>query len=181
MTGRHVTTAVTMLVLVAILVLGVVVGVRELFAPLPGEGEEAAADPSPTCATEDVRPGQRLTSRQVTVNVYNAGTRSGLAGQTLDTLSMRGFRVGEAGNAPKRSGVRRVQVWVVEGEEAAGRLVARNFGPRVPVRPVRGADDLGDGVDIVVGNGLGALARPLRSIRVRTDQEVCVPVDEQIS
>ncbi len=49
MTGRHVTTAVTMLVLVGILVLGVVVGARELFAPLPGADEET---PSGRALTE---------------------------------------------------------------------------------------------------------------------------------
>lgn len=174
MASRHVTTAVTMLVLVAILVLGVVVGVRELFAPLPG-GDSGADEPvaveSPDCDPESVQRGARLTSRQVTVNVFNAGTRAGLAGQTLDTLSTRGFRAGETGNTEAR--VRRVQVWVVEGEEAAGRLLARNFGPRVPVESIEPDDDLADGVDVVVGNRLGPLARPVRVIRVKSDQQVC--------
>lgn len=183
MTSRHVTTAITMLVLVGILVLGVVVGARELFAPLPGGGadEQPAAAESPTCQPEEVQPGQRITSQQVTVNVFNGGSRAGLAGQTLDTLSSRGFQAGEAGNAPSSSGVRRVQVWVVEGEEGAGRLVARNFGPKVPVRTITSADDLADGVDVIVGNGLGALTRPLRSIRVKADQEVCAPVGQESS
>jgi hypothetical protein len=174
MASRHVTTAVTMLVLVAILVLGVVVGARELFAPLPGgagSADEPTAVASPSCDPEAVQPGARLTSRQVTVNVYNAGSRAGLAGQTLDTLSTRGFRAGETGNVEAR--VRRVQVWVVDGEEAAGRLLARNFGPRVPVRTVKPGDDLGDGVDVVVGDRLGALARPVRAVKVKTDQQVC--------
>ena len=175
MTGRHVTTAVTMLVLVAILVLGVVVGMRELFAPLPGSDEvadEPTTSESPSCDPEDVQPGSRLTSKQVTVNVFNGGTRAGLASQTLDTLSGRGFRAGEAGNASD-AGVRRVQVWVVAGEEAAGKLVARNFGPKVPVKTVEGPDDLADGVDVVVGNRLGALARPVRSVKVEAEQQVC--------
>lgn len=174
MNSRHVTTAVTMLVLVAILILGVFVGVRELFAPLPGS-EGAADQPttseSPTCDPADAQPG-RLTSKQVTVNVFNGGTRAGLAGQTLDTLAARGFQGGDAGNAPD-AGVARAQVWIVEGEEAAGKLVARNLGPRVPVKTVAAADDLADGVDVVVGNNMGALARPVRSIKVPGDQPVC--------
>jgi hypothetical protein len=68
-----------------------------------------------------------------------------------------------------------VQVWIVEGEEAAGRLVARNFGPRVPVRTVKAAKDLAEGVDVVVGNRLAPLARPVRAVRVKTDQQVCTP------
>jgi hypothetical protein len=175
MTSRHLTTAVTMIVLIGILVLGVVVGVRELFAPLPGS--EGATEEETTAATETCDPDatgkrNRLTSRQVTVNVFNGGTRAGLASQTLDTLTARGFRAGEAANASD-TGVRRVQVWIVEGEEAAGKLVARNFGPRVPVKTVQGDKDLGDGVDVVVGNRLGALPRPVRSIRVKADQAVC--------
>jgi hypothetical protein len=173
MTSRHLTTAVTMVVLIGILVLGVVVGVRELFAPLPGSEDassEATAEETESCQP-DGKP-HRLTSREVTVNVFNGGNRAGLAGQTLDTLSARGFQAGEAGNA-SRTGVRRVQVWVVEGEEAAGKLVARNFGPRVPVKTVQGDKDLGDGVDVVVGNRLGPLARPVRAIRVKADQTGC--------
>jgi hypothetical protein len=174
MASRHVTTAVTLLVLVAILVLGVVVGVRELFAPLPGsEGsaDEPAAAESPTCDPEAPQARVRLTSREVTVNVYNAGSRAGLAGQTLDTLTSRGFRPGATGNTEAR--VPRVQVWVVDGEEPAGRLLARNFGPRVPVKTIDAGDDLADGVDVVVGNRMGPLARPVRAIKVKGDQQVC--------
>ncbi len=108
----------------------------------------------------------------MTVNVYNGGSGAGLAGQTLDTLSARGFRAGQASNVSD-AGVRRVQVWVVEGEEDAGKLVARNFGPRVPVKTVQGGKDLGDGVDVVVGNRLGPLARPVRSVKVKPDEGGC--------
>lgn len=180
MTGRHLTTAVTMLVLVGILVLGVFVGLRELFAPLPGSSGSAEETPAaaPSCEPQDAPAGRRLQSRQVTVNVFNGGTRAGLAGLTLDRLAGRGFRPGEAGNAPSDSGVKRVQVWIVEGEETAGRLVARNFGPKVPVVVQETADDLGDGVDVVVGNGLARLAAPLRSLKIAADQEVCTPAGD---
>lgn len=173
MAGRHLTTAVTMVVLIGILVLGLYVGFRELFAPLPGV-EEPAAEPSPTCETREVQPGQRLRTRQVPVNVFNGGNRDGLAGQTLETLSRRGFRGGEVGNAPNDNTVKRVQVWIVAGEEAAGRLVARNFGPKVPVVTVESDDDLAEGIDVVVGNGLRRVGPPVRSIRIRDDSEVCV-------
>ena len=159
MASRHLTTAVTLLVLVGILVLGVVVGVRELFAPLPGS-EGASGEPAAE-QTESCDPSgkpDRLTSREVLVNVFNGCNRAGLAGQ--------------ASNA-SGTGVRRVQVWVVEGEEDAGKLVARNFGPRVPVKTVQGAKDLGDGVDVVVGNRLGPLARPVRAIKVEADEGAC--------
>ncbi|MGY6023721.1 LytR C-terminal domain-containing protein [Streptomyces spinosirectus] len=38
---------------------------------------------------------------QITVNVYNATTRSGLAKSTADELKKRGFKIGDVGNAAK--------------------------------------------------------------------------------
>lgn len=168
MTGRHVTTAITMLVLCMILVIAGVVGFNALFAPLPGS-DEPAATPSESCAVEPVKEGRRLRSRQVVVNVFNAGNRGGLAGTTMDALRARGFRGGTIGNAPDGTKVRRVQVWIAEGEEDAGWLVARQFGPRTPV--LTPDDDIVDGIDVVVGNSFRALKRAPRSIRVEREVE----------
>ena len=169
MSSRHLTTAVTMAALCVILVIGAVVGFNTLFAPLPGAEDEPSAAASPTCDPSTVKEGERLRSTQVTVNVYNAGDRSGLAGAVSDSFRSRGFVTGQIGNAPKGSKVVRAQVWVAEGEEGAGRLVARQIGPRVPV--VTPDEDLADGVDVLVGNGYRGLARNApRSIVVKSDQ-----------
>lgn len=172
MTGRHVTTAITMLVLCLILVGAGVVGFNALLAPLPGSDEEPTAAPSESCAVEPVREGRMLRSRQVVVNVFNAGSRGGLAGTTMDALRERGFRGGTIGNAPDGTKVRRVQVWVADGEEDAGRLVARQFGPQTPV--VTPDEDVVAGVDVVVGNKFRSLKRAPRSIKVeRTVEGTC--------
>jgi hypothetical protein len=171
--SRHLTTAVTLLVLVGILIAGLYFGVTTLFAPLPGD-EEQAAD---TCETTTVSEGRQLRSRQVVVNVYNAGTRSGLAGETMEAMTARGFRPGETGNAPSGSKVRRAQVWIVEGEEDAGRLVARNLGPKTPVK-VR--DDISPGIEVIVADNLRGLAKPKRAIRARSDLEFCAPSTEPV-
>jgi len=161
-------------VLVGILALGLFVGFRQLFAPLPGEDEEPTATSSPSCDPQDVRAGRRLRSREVLVNVFNSGTRPGLAAQTMDTLTRRGFEAGEVGNASGSNGVKRVQVWIVDGEETAGRLVARNFGPKVKVVVRDTGDDLADGIDVLVGNALRRAGPVVRSVRVGKGQEVCV-------
>lgn len=158
-----------MVVLCMILVVAAVVGFNTLFAPLPGEGEEPAAAPSESCAVEPVKEGRRLRSGQVVVNVFNAGTRGGLAGTTMDALRARGFRGGTIGNAPDGTKVRRVQVWIAAGEEDAGRLVARQFGPRTPL--LTPDDDAVDGIDVVVGNQFRSLKRAPRSIRVQVEVE----------
>lgn len=171
MTRRHVTTAVTLVVLLVILVVAGVVGFNALFAPLPSSDEPTAAAPSPSCTPEPTR--GKLKTKDVSVNVFNAGTRSGLAGSTYDALRARGFKGGEIGNAPSAN-VRRAQVWIVEGEEDAGRLVARQLGKKAKPRVVSAEEDLADGVDLVVGNGFRKLVRGApRSVKVTQAGETC--------
>ncbi|MFF5566444.1 LytR C-terminal domain-containing protein [Streptomyces sp. NPDC012623] len=58
--------------------------------------EPSSASPSPATPVKALpRPGQ------ITVNVYNATTRSGLAKSTADELEKRGFVIGKVGNAPE--------------------------------------------------------------------------------
>ncbi|MGA8209262.1 MAG: LytR C-terminal domain-containing protein [Nocardioidaceae bacterium] len=161
MLGRHVTTAVTLVVLLAILVTGAVVGVQTLFAPLPESSDQAG--PDSTCDTTTVAKGQRITTRQVQVSVFNAGNRGGLADRTMAGLVARGFRQGTVGNAPEDSKVSRVAVLTTLPDDAAARLVARQFGPRTKVRRVKA--DLGPGVDVIIGDRLGDLVRPTRATR----------------
>lgn len=170
MSTRHLTTGITLVVLCVIVALGAIIGSNALFAPLPGAEDESTAAASPTCDTP-AKKRERLSSAEVTVNVFNAGTRSGLAGATVDAFRLRGFRGGLIGNAPDGAKVRRAQVWIADGEEAAGRLVARQLGPRTPV--VTPEEDLGDGIDVVVGNGFRALVRAPRSIVVKVDASGC--------
>jgi hypothetical protein len=69
-----------------------------------GDGDTAsAAGATADCATKaspSPRPVAALPEpRRITVNVFNATTRQGLAKQTADELKRRGFRIGDVGNA----------------------------------------------------------------------------------
>jgi hypothetical protein len=172
-THRHLTTAITLLVLVGILVVGAVVGSRSLFAPLPGKGQ-AAGTPTPTCSTQTLRKGQRIRSTQVQVSVFNGGTRSGLADETLKSLAKRGFTSGTTGNAPTSTTVKRVRVYTTTTNDLSAVLVARQFGRSTKV--VVSDTDLGPGVDVVVGNRLHGLTKARHVIKVRKSSSVCVPV-----
>ena len=173
MTHRHLTTAVTLLVLVSILVLGVVLGVKTLFAPLPGS-DKATATPSPSCSPKTVRKGQRIRSTQVQVSVFNGGTRSGLADETMRLLARRGFTQGDVGNAPSDAKVSRVRVLTTEKNDMAAALVARQFGRTT--RVIVTETDLGPGIDVIVGNKFGKLAKAKRVLVAQSSSSVCVPL-----
>jgi hypothetical protein len=167
--GRHVTTAVTLLVLLGILGVGALLGARSLFAPLPSL--KATPSPSPSCPTRTVHKGQRFTTSQVQVSVFNAGSRPGLAEATMTSLTKRGFKRGQVGNAPQTSRVKVAQVWTTVAHDTAARLVARQFGRSIKVRVV--ARSLGPGVDVVVGDGLGHLVKAPRVMVAKRATSVC--------
>ncbi|WP_413758252.1 LytR C-terminal domain-containing protein [Streptomyces sp. MMBL 11-3] len=81
-------------------------GTLQLIDVFTGGGDKASAvgpalgcKPSPSPSAKPVKavpkPGQ------ITVNVLNATTRSGLAKDVADALKKRGFKIGEVGNATK--------------------------------------------------------------------------------
>ncbi|MDQ1037353.1 hypothetical protein QFZ75_003769 [Streptomyces sp. V3I8] len=81
-------------------------GTLQLIDVFTGGGDKASAvgsapgcKPSPSSSAKPVKavpkPGQ------ITVNVFNATTRSGLAKDVADALKKRGFKIGEVGNATK--------------------------------------------------------------------------------
>jgi hypothetical protein len=159
-----------MLVLLAILVVGAVVGLKSLLAPLPGTNPKAGATAG--CVTTSVRKGQRVMASQVQVSVFNAGTRAGLADETMTSLTKRGFRKGSVGNAPTGTKVKVAQVWTTQRGDTAALLVAHQLGPKIKVFVKRAS--LGPGVDVVLGDGFHKLAKAKRVIVARRSSSVCV-------
>jgi len=171
---QQLVTAATMFVLVAVLVAATTWGWSALVAPVPAV-DVVSEDPSPTCATERVRAGQKIRSAQVKVSVFNSSNRSGLAGTTLDVLVERGFQAGDVGNAPEDVKVRRVAVWSTVENDVRARLVARQFGKDVKV--LFSDVDLGVGVDVIVGDGFRGLSRAPNKLTVKDPVKVCIPVE----
>lgn len=167
MRGRHVTTGVTLLVLVGVLVVAVVLGAKALFAPLPQHDTPAAQG----CVSTRVHKGQRVSSAQVEVSVFNASGRSGLADRTMLAFTSRGFAKGDVGNAPAGSGVKVAQVWTTRRNDAGARLVARQLGRHTRVRTV--AADLGPGVDVLVGARFTRLAAAPRTLVAARTTSAC--------
>ena len=172
MRGRHLTTAVTLLVLTGILVAGALVGSKALFAPMPSD--QSRAGDGPSCTRTTLKKGQTVRAREVQVSVFNGGSRAGLATETMGALRNRGFDRGSIGNAPEGTVVRKVQVWTTQRDDVAARLVANQFGPRTRVHVV--ASDLGPGIDVVVGDALKGLSKARTTIVVAKTSSTCVPL-----
>ena len=171
MSGRRITTAVTLVALVVILAGMAVYGFKSALAPLPG-GKSS----DPTCSGTEKQVQKYLKRSDVQVSVYNAGSRSGLAGQTLEKFDAAGFRAGNAGNAPGSAQVRRAVVWTTQPSDPSARLVALALGRGTRVEVTE--TDLGPGIDVLVGNRFRGLDRKApQRVRLPRPVETCIKVD----
>ncbi|MBO1416538.1 LytR C-terminal domain-containing protein, partial [Streptomyces sp. FH025] len=71
---------------------------KPLAAPTPGATPGAPGAPAAPGAQGD--PHAIPQAAAVTVNIYNATTKAGLAGRTAEEFKKRGFTIGKVGNAP---------------------------------------------------------------------------------
>ncbi len=171
MTARKVTTGITLLVLVLVLGGMAVYGVKAALAPLPG-GSSA----EPECSETEKEVKQFLRRNEVQVSVFNAGSREGLAGKTLEQVEEAGFTAGNSGNAPRTAEVRRAVVWTTTPNDSGARLVALALGRGTQVEVTE--TDLGPGVDVLVGNKFRSLARKApQRIRLPQAVETCIEVN----
>ncbi len=165
-------TPLTLVALAVLCVAGTVLGWRLLTQEAPGIDVGSTRDAG--CKDRQISSGAKLRSTQIQVNVYNAGSVSGLANTTMRSLSRRGFVAGVVENAPTKSEPPNVLVLDPEPKSPSVQLVVGQFKGEVEVR--KRANDLSDGVDIILGDGFRGIddkARTSLSVRSRTD--VCVP------
>jgi LytR cell envelope-related transcriptional attenuator len=95
-----------------------------------------------------------LAAGQVTVNVYNATNRAGLAAATAKDVKARGYVVGQVANDPlKKKIAAPAEVRFGPNGKAGSELVAKLVEGAVPTQDTR-ADA---SVDLVIGNGFKAL------------------------
>ncbi|MFC8082054.1 LytR C-terminal domain-containing protein [Streptomyces sp. NPDC057340] len=130
-------------------------------------GDKASAAGAAGCVTSaraSASPAAAVLPKpgQVTVNVLNATTRSGLAQKTADELKKRGFRVGEVTNAPKEYDKKVTGTGVLLGGPASSVKSALTvLGTQLPGAQSR-TDTAREGaaVDLIIGNGFKGLAKP---------------------
>ncbi len=160
----------TLAVAAVVFVFGGITGVRLLLA-----SPDDAAVAGPTCTDTVVAAGSPLDSNVVTVNVFNASTRSGLANRALIDLQANGFLGGQIGNSTSAAKPNRVAILTNDPEDPRVKLVAAQFRDDVEIAPL----DLPvtDGVTVIVGDNYRGL-RKTSITTIETDREidVCVPV-----
>jgi zona occludens toxin (predicted ATPase) len=127
---------------------------------------QAAAAPAPTCTTAAPAKAPKATRAaapkpaDITVNVYNATDRDGLAAKTASDVRERGFKVATVTNDPlQRTVAGTAEVRYGKSGAAKAKVVLALVKGAKPVRDAR----TDASVDLVVGEKFTALAAPAKS------------------
>jgi len=164
-------TPITLVVLLVVLLGAAFYGWKTIISPARDDDDPPTVA-APTCdETETFERGQVIRSKDILVNVYNAGSVSGLAGETLDVLASRGFEPGKADNAPTGTHATNVTIITSDKKSPSVTLVAAQFKGKVEV--VKG-EDLAPGIDIVVGNEFkGVDKKAKKKLKVKEEVTTC--------
>jgi hypothetical protein len=158
--------ALTISVLGLLLVVAAVWGWSAVSEPLPAKVDR------PLCVQEDVPAGTKVFPEDVTVSVYNAGTREGLAGRTMQLLTDSGFAEGNSGNVTPDRPVRFAAIWTEDPTSPAVHLVASRLGPRADIERRKAP---GVGVVVVVGDAFDDVVEGRRAVAAEKDSVICSP------
>ncbi|MFE1314946.1 LytR C-terminal domain-containing protein [Streptomyces sp. NPDC058755] len=107
---------------------------------------------------------------EITVNVYNATARTGLAKSTADELKKRGFKIGDVGNASKEFDKKVKGAGILLGPAAALNTSLPVLATQLPAAEHRtDAARKGTDLDLIIGDGFKTLTQ-----RTAADQALAV-------
>lgn len=152
--------------LAVLLVLAALWGWGAVTEPFPGK-----SDP-PKCVATPVAAGDKVFPGQVTVSVFNASERNGLAGRTMGLFTDAGFGEGDTGNAARDAEVGVAAIWTETPTSPDVLLVASRLGPDVEIVRREGR---GVGVMVLVGDDFGDLVKGQRAVVAEEDARICSP------
>jgi hypothetical protein len=169
-------TPITLVVLLGVLLGAAYYGWNTIVSP--GDDKKSAAPDEPSnqpCKKKTtIKKGSRIDAGDVRINVYNGGTRTGLAGDTMDGLVAKGFKRGVADNLPSNINAPWGNVSIVlPGGEAIPqvRLVRNQFIGVVKL--IHGPAD-GSSIDVVVGDSFRGLRQTSQTfVRVNRPVKTC--------
>ena len=106
---------------------------------------------------------------QITVNVFNATTRSGLAKTTADELRRRGFKIGQVGNAAKQYDKKVAGTGMLLGPASSLNTSLPVLATQLATAERRtDAARAGTAVDLIIGNGFKALTSQAEATKALT-------------
>ncbi|WP_052396994.1 LytR C-terminal domain-containing protein [Streptomyces sp. NRRL F-5123] len=165
--------------IVAVVIASVVVlglfgyGALQLFDVFKGDDGDTKANAAPQSHPCTASPAPALKPMAlpqpaaVTMNVYNATTRGGLAKTTADEFAKRGFKVKSFGNASAPYDKKVTQTALIvagPAAEAAAREAGTQIaGSAVKIDPARKDKN----VDVMIGNAYKAMASPADAAKAR--------------
>ena len=132
-------------------------------------------DEAPTCEDRTIAEGEKLTSNLVTVNVYNASQRAGLANRVGINLQRRGFLAGTVANSTSEVKPGAVAILTDDRDDPRVKLVAQQFGTVEFAEPDINAPE---GVTVIVGDDYRDLVDAPRDIESDRTITACVPTVE---
>jgi hypothetical protein len=122
-----------------------------------------------TCATTQARKDAQVKSSQVTVNVYNAGTRAGQARRIAAELRNRGFKVAIVGNISEKTKVKKAEVRSKQNTPQAQLVAKQVSGAKVHKDATHDTT-----VDLVIGDDLDALtAKAPTTLKITGKVVIC--------
>ncbi|MDQ0991772.1 LytR C-terminal domain-containing protein [Streptomyces sp. V3I7] len=129
-----------------------------------GHKKTAASGSGADCRTKaapSAEPAVALPEpKKITVNVYNATKRTGLAKSTADELKKRGFKIGKVGNATPEFDKKVKGAGILVGPDAALKTSLPVLGTQLASAERRAeVARKGTDLDFVIGDGFKALTK----------------------
>ncbi|MFD3835164.1 LytR C-terminal domain-containing protein [Streptomyces sp. NPDC058642] len=151
-------------------------GTLQLIDVFTGGGDQASAAGSKAdCATK-ASPSASASSptaaypkpSQITVNVFNATPRAGLAKKTADELKKRGFKIGDVGNASAEFDKKVKGTGLLLGPTSAVSTSLPVLGTQLAGAQARADTRKGTDVDLIIGTGFKSLTAKATAAKALT-------------
>ncbi|MET8452400.1 LytR C-terminal domain-containing protein [Streptomyces sp. NPDC005209] len=137
-------------------------GTLQLIDVFTGGEKTTAAGATSDCAKIKAQPAATTVALprpdQITVNVYNATQRTGLAKTTADELKKRGFKIGEVGNASGQFDKKVKGTGLLLGPTAALKTSLPVLGTQLGGTQTQTDTRKGTAVDLILGDAFKNLA-----------------------
>ncbi|MGW2742874.1 LytR C-terminal domain-containing protein [Streptomyces sp. NPDC001450] len=129
-----------------------------------GDKKTSASGTKPHCRTKASTAAAQVEALpkpgEITVNVYNATARTGLAKDTADELKKRGFKIGDVGNASKEFDKKVKGAGILLGPASALNTSLPVLATQLPAAEHRtDAARKGTDLDLILGDGFKNLTQ----------------------